>query len=153
VQLQDMYSTCVVQTSTNIHSCLQFNKIFLARFSYGIPYKSLHFVRTHTRSPSAATIHSKQQGWRDGDYLAVVASVEQQETKDGGVLSADTSSASHLPPMSMWSQNPQVSVDTAISRRITVACQPSCHDNGAPGGTTPHPSPGWLPQPERTGSG
>jgi hypothetical protein len=43
---------------------------------------SLNFARSHSRSPSAATIHSKLARLeRERDYLVVVVAVKQRETR------------------------------------------------------------------------
>jgi hypothetical protein len=83
----------------------------------------LHLARIHRRSPSAATIHTKQPGmerirlpwrhtwWRSPVLEEALSSTsEQQDTggdEDGGVLSGDTSSMPLRHSSDRWCNQPK----------------------------------------------
>jgi hypothetical protein len=72
----------------------------------------LYFAKTRSGSPTAATIHIKPAGLE----IEGLPHCRASGHKDGCVLSGDTSSSPHLPPMSMPSQTPEVSVGSARNR-------------------------------------
>jgi hypothetical protein len=67
----------------------------------------------HLQQPYIAN----QQVWERGrDYLVAVVGTKQQDTRHNGILSGDTNSAPHPPPMLMQTQKSQLSVGSRRSR-------------------------------------